>query len=53
MHEILVHESRHALGFSHALSGNSIMRNRYDHASQLCVPQAYDEVAVMANYQSR
>ena len=53
MHEILVHESGHALGFAHALSGNSIMRPLYDHASQLCVPQAYDVVAMMANYQSR
>ena len=39
MHEILVHESGHSLGFAHALSGNSIMRPLYDHASQLCVPQ--------------
>ena len=53
MHEILVHESGHAFGFSHTGSGNSFMRPTYDHASQLCVPQAYDEVAVMANYQSR
>ena len=29
------------------------MRWQYDHASQLCVPQAYDVVAMMANYQSR
>ena len=53
MHEILEHESGHALGFSHALSGNSIMRPNYEHASLLCVPQAFDAVAVMANYQSR
>ena len=53
LQEILVHESGHSFGFSHTWSGNSIMRPEYLHTSQLCVPQAYDAVAAMANYQSR
>ena len=53
LHEVLVHESGHAFGFSHTFAGNAVMRQEYYHTAQLCKPQTYDIVAAMANYQSR
>ena len=54
LHELMVHESGHAFGLSHATSQeNFIMRLKYEHDRQICRPTKYDVVAMMANYQSR
>ena len=63
LHQIVVHEAGHAFGIGNGhwlrLSFNQHPINRthsvmsYNDPSSYCGPQAYDVVAVMANYQSR
>ena len=55
----LTHEAGHALGIGWPLNDHprnpalSIMSSGYTHTTRYCEPQAYDVVAIMANYQSR
>ncbi len=61
LHELVIHEAGHAFGIGNRTGFNfnrhpinttySIMS--YDDPSRYCEPQAYDIVALMANYQSR
>ena len=55
----IVHEAGHALGTGWPANDHprnstlSVMSAGYTHHTRYCEPQAYDVLAVMANYQSR